>query len=206
MDMSQVTADYSQQWLDLGSDAGQLYGIFYKVNSKATVWYSPPAFADAGYAVPTTWDEMVALADTMVADGRTPFSVVAPKVPGGGGWALTDWVSQLVLGTCGPDVFDQWVAGSLPWTDDCIRRAFDMFDTVVQTPGYVLGGPETIVSTGDSEGSYPMFADPPTAYMYNMASFAQAFIAADPFSKVDLFSEVRITRWRKAYLNGECFL
>ena len=35
---------------------------------------------------------------------------------------------------------------------------------------------------------------------------AQAFIAADPFSKVDLFSEVRITRWRKAYLNGECFL
>ena len=35
---------------------------------------------------------------------------------------------------------------------------------------------------------------------------AEAFIAADPFSKVDLFSEVRITRWRKAYLNGECFL
>ena len=35
---------------------------------------------------------------------------------------------------------------------------------------------------------------------------AEAFIAADPFSKVDLFSDVRITRWRKAYLNGECFL
>ena len=35
---------------------------------------------------------------------------------------------------------------------------------------------------------------------------AQDFIARDPFSRVDLFSEVRITRWRKAYLNGECFL
>lgn len=35
---------------------------------------------------------------------------------------------------------------------------------------------------------------------------AQDFIARDPFSKVELFSEVRITRWRKAYLNGECFL
>lgn len=35
---------------------------------------------------------------------------------------------------------------------------------------------------------------------------AQDFIARDPFSRVQLFSEVRITRWRKAYLNGECFL
>ena len=35
---------------------------------------------------------------------------------------------------------------------------------------------------------------------------AQAFIDADPFSKVDLFGEVRITRWRMAYLNGECYL
>lgn len=35
---------------------------------------------------------------------------------------------------------------------------------------------------------------------------AQDFIARDPFSRVNLFSEVRITRWRKAYLNGECFL
>lgn len=35
---------------------------------------------------------------------------------------------------------------------------------------------------------------------------AEAFIAADPFSKVDLFREIRITRWRKAYLAGQCCL
>lgn len=35
---------------------------------------------------------------------------------------------------------------------------------------------------------------------------AEAFIAADPFSKADLFERVSITRWRKAYLNGECML
>lgn len=35
---------------------------------------------------------------------------------------------------------------------------------------------------------------------------AERFIAADPFSRVDLFAEVRITRWRKAYLAGECTL
>jgi uncharacterized protein YciI len=35
---------------------------------------------------------------------------------------------------------------------------------------------------------------------------AERFIAGDPFSRVELFAEVRITRWRKAYLAGECTL
>ncbi|MBB1634446.1 YciI family protein [Cupriavidus sp. UME77] len=35
---------------------------------------------------------------------------------------------------------------------------------------------------------------------------AQSFIDADPFTKASLFAEVRITRWRKAYLDGTCCL
>jgi uncharacterized protein YciI len=35
---------------------------------------------------------------------------------------------------------------------------------------------------------------------------AERFIAADPFSLVDLFERVTITRWRKAYLAGESYL
>ncbi|RKT20759.1 hypothetical protein B0G69_4093 [Paraburkholderia sp. RAU2J] len=35
---------------------------------------------------------------------------------------------------------------------------------------------------------------------------AEQFIAADPFSAVGLFERVTITRWRKAYFDGECCL
>ncbi|MBV7483012.1 YciI family protein [Bordetella sp. BOR01] len=35
---------------------------------------------------------------------------------------------------------------------------------------------------------------------------AEAFIAADPFSQAGLFERVAITRWRKAYFNGQCQL
>lgn len=35
---------------------------------------------------------------------------------------------------------------------------------------------------------------------------ARAFIEQDPFFKVGLFAEVKITRWRKAYLDGQCKL
>ncbi len=35
---------------------------------------------------------------------------------------------------------------------------------------------------------------------------AEAFIAQDPFTKAHLFRQVSITRWRKAYVAGQCCL
>lgn len=35
---------------------------------------------------------------------------------------------------------------------------------------------------------------------------AQRFIEADPFHTAGLFERVTLTRWRKAYVAGECFL
>jgi alpha-glucoside transport system substrate-binding protein len=178
LDSKQVDDDYAASWRDLGSYDGKLYGIFYKVTDKATVWYNPKAFAAANYDVPKTWAGMMSLADKMVADGRTPFSVVAARGPANG-WALTDWISEIVLNNCGPDVYDNWVAAKIPWTDPCVKQSFDLFDSVVQKKGYVLGGVQRIVSTGDDHGADPLYTDPPTAYMYYLASFTQGFIAAN---------------------------
>jgi alpha-glucoside transport system substrate-binding protein len=175
--MDAIRRDYAPAWIELGSHDGTPYGIVLKVTDKATVWYDPGAFAAAGYRVPATWEEMTALADRIVAAGGTPFSIVAPSGPAQG-WALTDWISILVLTTCGPDRYDRWVAAAIPWTDPCIRRAFERFVTVVSTKGYVAGGSERILSTGDDVGADPLFTDPPSAWLYPFASFAGAFIAA----------------------------
>ena len=177
MDMNQVNKDYAPAWIDLGSYNGKLYAIFYKVANKATVWYNPRAFAAANYTVPKTWDDMITLADKMVADGHTPFSIVAPSGPASG-WALTDWISEIVLNNCGPDLYDKWITGEIPWTDVCLKQSFEMFDEIVQTKGYVLGGSQGILATTDANGTYPLYSDPPTAYMDYIASFAQAFIAS----------------------------
>jgi alpha-glucoside transport system substrate-binding protein len=120
---------------------------------------------------------MLTLANKMVADGHTPFSIVAPSGPASG-WALTDWISEIVLNNCGPDLYDKWIAAEIPWTDVCIQQSFDMFDKIVQTKGYVLGGSQGILATTDANGTYPLYTDPPTAYLDYLASFAQAFIAS----------------------------
>ena len=170
------TREYAPAWIDLGRHDGRLYGIFYKVTSKATVWYNPKAFAAAGYAVPATWDAMIELADRIVADGRRPFSIVAARGPANG-WALTDWISEIVLNACGPELYDRWVAAEIPWTEPCIRRSFERFLGIVSAKGYVLGGTERIVATVDDVGADPLYTDPPTAYLYPFASFTGAFIA-----------------------------
>jgi alpha-glucoside transport system substrate-binding protein len=192
LDMKELTKDYAPAWIELGSRGGKLYGLFAKVTNKATVWYDPKAFAAAGYTVPTTWDEMIALADAIVADGHTPFSVVAPSGPARG-WALTDWISEIVLNSCGPDVYDKWIASEIPWTHPCIKQSFEKFADIVSTEGYVLGGSQRILSTGDDVAADPLYTDPPTAYLCYLASFAQAFIAAnhpdlDPGADYDVFS------------------
>jgi uncharacterized protein len=35
---------------------------------------------------------------------------------------------------------------------------------------------------------------------------AEHFIAQDPFTHVELFESVKIVRWRKAYVDGACYL
>jgi alpha-glucoside transport system substrate-binding protein len=67
-----------------------------------------------------------------------------------------------------------------------------MFIDIVATEGYVLGGSERIIATGDDDAADPLYTDPPTAYMCYLASFAQAFIAAkfpelEPGTDYDVF-------------------
>ncbi len=191
LDMQQITRDYAPAWIDLGSHNGKLYGIFYKVTNKGVVWYSPKAFAVAGYTVPVTWNEMIRLADTIVSDGHVPLSVVAARGPASG-WALTDWISEIVIRNCGPDLYDKWVSAEVPWNQACIKQSFDMFAKIIATKGYVLGGSDRIISTGDDVAADPLYTDPPTAYLCYLASFAQAFIAAsypdlEPGTDYDVF-------------------
>jgi alpha-glucoside transport system substrate-binding protein len=176
MDMNQVKKDYTPAWLDLGSYNGKLYAIFYKAANKATVWYNPKAFAASGYAVPKAWDEWMKLADKMVADGKTPFSIAAES-GAASGWPLSDWISEIVLNNCGPDTYDKWITHQISWTDACIKQSFETFGKLVGTKGYVLGGSQGIVATNFVNGTYPMYTTPPTAYMDYLGSFAQGFIA-----------------------------
>ena len=89
----QVEANVDEFWDESWKAYGTVDGTFYAAplgaNAKSFVWYSPSAFADAGYDVPKTWDEMLDLSDKIAASGAKPWCAGI----GSGdatGWPATD--------------------------------------------------------------------------------------------------------------------
>ena len=175
LDMSRIKRDYARAWLDLGSYQGKLYAIFYKASSKGTIWYSPKNFKAKGYSVPKTWKEMMALSDTIVSQGSTPF-VIGAESGAATGWPLTDWIEIILLNQFGPEIYDKWVDHEIPWTDRAIRRAFEALGRIVHSPKFVYGGQAGVLATNFINGTYVLYTTPPGAYMNYLGGFAQGFI------------------------------
>ncbi len=163
---SNVDKYWSPAWKTYGSVDGTLYAAPMLANVKGYVWYSPKQFAQWGVSIPKTWDELMTLTQTIQQKtGKAPwcagfFSDAAS------GWPGTDWIEDLVLRQSGPDVYDQWVANKVKFTDAPIKNAFDTVGTILLNPQYVnagFGDVKSINSTafGDvaakvADGSCPM--------------------------------------------------
>jgi alpha-glucoside transport system substrate-binding protein len=104
---------------------------------KTLVWYKPAVFETNDYAIPATFAELVALSDRMVADGFRPW---CNYIESGAatGWMGTDWVEDMLLGAEGPTVYDQWVDHTVPFTDPRVEVAFERYQQMIDTPGYVF--------------------------------------------------------------------
>ena len=103
---------------------------------KSLVWYSPKQFKAAGYTVPTTWDQMTALADKMAADGKIAF---CGGLGSGGatGWPATDWVEQIVLRDHGSAVYNGWVNHTIKFSDPRIVSSMQKVASWMQNPKWV---------------------------------------------------------------------
>jgi len=183
-DIAEIEARFGEYFVSLGEFEGEHYGIPTNINLKSMVWYPKTAFDAAGYTVPTTFDELIALSDQIVADGSNPWCV-GYESGGATGWPATDWMEDIMLRTAGPDVYDQWVTHEIAFDDPAVVNAGEVFGQVMFTPDYVLGGAEQTpaIAFGDAPG--PMFEDPPGCWLHRQASFIPAFFPEGTEAGVD---------------------
>ncbi|HNO30162.1 MAG TPA: ABC transporter substrate-binding protein, partial [Anaerolineales bacterium] len=178
LDMESVAANYNQSWLDMatmqGPDGPIMAGVWERVNGKSLVWYPKKAWDEAGYAIPQTWDEMLALMDQMVADGSTPWCV-GIESGAATGWAATDWMEEIMLRTTSLENYDAWVAGTLPFSSPEVKHAAEVM-TQIWDDKYVYGGRASIVETSFGDAPLPMF-DPegPKCWMHKQGNFITSF-------------------------------
>ncbi|WP_187429193.1 hypothetical protein ROLI_028480 [Roseobacter fucihabitans] len=168
-----------QSWVDLGTyadgdGADQMYGIFYRVDVKSLVWYSPEAFDEAGYDIPETMEEIKALTDQIVEDGGTPWCIGL----GSGaatGWPATDWVEEMMLRTQSPADYDAWVSNEMKFNDPKVIGAIEEFGYFARNDDYVDGGASAVANTDFRDSPTGLFDIPPKCYMHRQASFIPAF-------------------------------
>ena len=175
MDRETLLDNYSNAWLDLGSHDGQLYSIFISADLKSMVWYNPKAFAAAGYEIPGTWDELMALSDRMVADGNTPWAI-GLESGAASGWPGTDWIEDIMLRIAPPETYDAWVNHEIAWTNEAVMEAFEIFGEIARSNEYVYGGPNAVLTIPFGDSADALFTDPPNAYMHRQATFIKGFI------------------------------
>jgi alpha-glucoside transport system substrate-binding protein len=162
---------WSEAWKEYGSVDGKLYAAPMGANVKSYVWYSPTAFTEAGYEIPTTFDELVALSDTIAATGKKPWCA-GIESGDATGWVLTDWMEDLVLRDAGADVYDQWISHEIPFDDPAIASALDKVGTILKNPEYVNGGfgdVRSIATTSFQDGGLPILEG--ECFLHRQASF-----------------------------------
>jgi alpha-glucoside transport system substrate-binding protein len=162
-------------WADLVSVDGSVYGIPYQAAFKSIIWYPNAAFEEAGYEIPETWDDLMALTDTIRETGVTPWCV-SMEHGDATGWVGTDWIEDVLLRTAGSDFYDQWVAHEVPFNAPEVLEAADQVAEVWFTEGNVYGGSTAINNTFVGDTQNPMFAEGgPQCWFHKQASWIYTF-------------------------------
>ena len=165
--------NYAKTWISLGSYAGKLYGVYFKVANKSVIWYNPKEFKKNGWVIPKTWDELIALDKKVVASGKTPWSIGADL-----GWPLTDWIENIMIRTAGPAVYQKWIDHEIPWTDPAVKKAFQIWGQIVDDPKNLAGGIDGTLATTFQNGAVAVFQENPKAYMYYEGDFMSGIVTS----------------------------
>ena len=173
-----LKTNYIQSWLDMsmmeGPNGKIMAGVWGRVNGKSLVWYPKAEFDAAGYTVPQTWDELMALTEQIASDGDTPWCI-GIESGAATGWAMTDWIEETMLRTTSLENYDKWVAGTLKFDSPEVRKAIEYVTNIWFNDAYVYGGRSSIPTTFFGDSPKPMFEKPPKCWMHRQGNFVTSF-------------------------------
>lgn len=172
--VASLDENFAPVWKEVGSVDGTPYAVYFKVANKSTWWYNTSIFTQAGVEPPSDWDGMLETAGTVNASG-TPWVAMG----GADGWTLTDWFENIYLRTAGGDMYDQLTAHDIPWTDQSVKDALEVFGELVGDPANLAGGTNGAINTSFEESVTSVFSDSPSAGTVYEGDFVAGIITGE---------------------------
>jgi alpha-glucoside transport system substrate-binding protein len=165
-------------WRDLGTVDGAWLGLPVKADVKSIIWYNPINFEAFGYQIPTTWEELDALVEQMVADGNVPWSMGLESGPATG-WTGSDFIQDILLVQQGPEYVMSIISGETPYNDAGVAQAYETYGKWAKDETYTVGGAQGTLTTNFRDAIFDIVTDPPEAMMVKQSGFAGGEIAAE---------------------------
>lgn len=165
LDQSSFEGNYAPGILDVGVVDDELYGIMVKLNSKATIWYSPERFTEMGVEPAEDFEGLLQLTEDIKATGATPWSLGAAD-----SWTLTDFFEVAYLKMHGTEAYDTLFSPDGDWTDPTVQATIDKM-TELYTDDSVQGGIDGAIATAFVDGISNVFSTSPSAELYYEGGF-----------------------------------
>ncbi|CAN5430144.1 ABC transporter substrate-binding protein [soil metagenome] len=165
--------------MDLTTFDGTNYALPVRLSLKSLVWYNQPVFEDAGYEIPETWDDMMALTQQIADDGEYAPWCIGIESGDATGWVATDWIEDILLRSIGLDAYNDWVAGDLAFASDEVQGAIEEYMVPIWTnDDFVNGGQANIAreAFGTSINGILGGADG-ACVLHRQATFIEGFIS-----------------------------
>jgi alpha-glucoside transport system substrate-binding protein len=133
-------AEYDRIWEQLPGR----FALPFKLAHKSVVWYRTALFAEHGLKPPSTWEEWLALNDSIIGNRELRARGVAPLALGGAdGWMLDGFFENILLRNF-ETTYDALAAPHHDpqlWASTEVRTVFEMLGTIWGRPGALPGGP-----------------------------------------------------------------
>jgi len=178
-----VAKNFAPDWIRIGSVNGKLYGLFFKVSNKSTVWNNVKSFKDAGVTAPRTWPQFLRTGSTLRASGVTPYSISASD-----GWTLTDLFENIYLRTAGAAKYDLLTAHKIKWTDPSVKVALRTMAAVF-TSTNMVGGTSGALQTDFPTSVNNALSSSPKGAMVIEADFVPTAISDAALKPVQDYNE-----------------
>ncbi len=162
---------YADFFKSQGTVGGKWLGLPIKADVKTIIWYSPVIFELKGYTVPTTWAELDALVEKMVANGDVPWSM-GMESGDATGWTGSDFIQDILLVQQGPEYVMDLISGEVAYNDAGVQQAYETYLKWAADAKYTVGGAQGTLSTGFNDAILKVFSDPPEAMMVKQSGFA----------------------------------
>lgn len=126
-DANNWRAAFPKQLIEMVSDKGQIYAVPANIHRSNLLWYNKAVFAQNDLKAPETFDELVAVCNTLKEKGVTPIALGSRNK-----WPVLHLFESLLLATAGTETYTALFQNKAPWSDEKVTRALEQLKTLIE--------------------------------------------------------------------------